>query len=149
MQVITQWGVETNLRYASNRNSVKDYVFVWDVSRAMNAEIPHWSNPTDGSPIEVGKGKENNANGLCDWLVQWGTRFGWCPCSLAEACLSAQAGKCAVASWRDPRGGPGHVAVFTPTTLGPRIAQAGTRNFVDLPLALGFGQLPVACFHHE
>lgn len=149
MQVINQWGVETHVRYAPNRNTTKDYTFLWDVTRAMNAEIPHWSSPIDGSPVMPGLGTENKANGICDWLAQWGPSFGWYPCSLAEALLAALAGCCAVAGWKNPQGNPGHVAIFTPSTSGPRIAQAGIRNFVDLPMALGFGQLPVVLYQHR
>ena len=42
---------------------------VWDVTKAMGAEIPHWVD-NNGNRVGVGQGRELSANGTADWLRQ-------------------------------------------------------------------------------
>ena len=42
-KVIDQFNVESNKRYTPGENTYCN-IFIWDVTRAMNAEIPHYIN---------------------------------------------------------------------------------------------------------
>jgi hypothetical protein len=124
---------------------------MWDCTVAMSAEIPHWINEATGEKVPVGKGRELSANGACRWLEQSGSDFGWNLIDPAEAVSEAHAhakmGRPVVATWLNPKG-IGHVAMLLPTEPAPRLAQAGGRNFFDLPQACGFGNLPVTYYWH-
>jgi hypothetical protein len=148
--VINQFAVGNNPRYAprdSSGDGIRDTfcnIFVWDVTRAMGAEIPHW---VDGSsnPAAVGSGRELSANATVDWLRQHGHRHGWRRVSEAEAQRLANQGHPSVVVWKNP-GGIGHVAVVRPgevTSKGPAIAQAGVRNFNHGHVKDAFGNAPV------
>lgn len=129
--VLNQFGVETNPRYDQRNNNTYCNIFVWDATRAMGAEIPHWVVPKSGAPVEVGKGIELNANGVVNWLNKSGSQNGWHAETAVEAQQLANDGHPAVAVWNNP-GGIGHVAMVRPgeysTTNGPCIAQAGGVN---------------------
>jgi peptidoglycan hydrolase-like protein with peptidoglycan-binding domain len=148
--VINQFAVGNNPRYTprdSSGDGIRDTfcnIFVWDVTRAMGAEIPHWVD-SKGNPTGVGKGRELSANGTVDWLHQNGNRHGWKKVSAQEAQRLANQGHPAVAVWKNP-GGIGHVAVVRPgevTSKGPAIAQAGARNFNSGHVKDSFGNAPV------
>jgi peptidoglycan hydrolase-like protein with peptidoglycan-binding domain len=148
--VINQFAVGNNGRYTprdSSGDGVRDTfcnIFVWDVTRAMGAEIPHWVN-NSGNPVGVGQGRELSANGTVDWLHQNGNRHGWKKVSAQEAQQLANQGHPAVAVWKN-QGGIGHVAVVRPgevTSQGPAIAQAGGRNFNKGHVKDSFGNAPV------
>ncbi len=128
--VLNQFAVGVNPRYAHRGSSTYCNIFVWDVTSAMGAEIPHWVSPT-GNPTPHLKGNELNANALNDWLNRHGARFGWRKVPLADAVAAANRGCPAVASWKKP-GGIGHVAMIRPGVAtgseGPWMAQAGAKN---------------------
>jgi peptidoglycan hydrolase-like protein with peptidoglycan-binding domain len=148
--VINQFAVGNNPRYTprdSSGDGVRDTfcnIFVWDVTKAMGAEIPHWVDGK-GNPTGVGQGRELSANGTVDWLHQNGNRHGWRKVSAQEAQAMANQGHPAVAVWKNT-GGIGHVAVVRPgevTSQGPAIAQAGARNFNNGHVKDSFGNRPV------
>lgn len=131
-QVINQFAVGDNPRYARRNGNTYCNIYAWDVTRAMGAELPHWRRQ-DGSPAEpFERGAwEMNANGTARWLSEHGERHGWRQVSAAEAQAHANGGAPAVAIRENPDG-IGHVAVVRPgemTDRGPCIAQAGGRNF--------------------
>jgi hypothetical protein len=131
-QVINQFGVGDNPRYARRNGNTYCNIFAWDVTRAMGAELPHWRrhDGTPAQPFERGA-YEMNANGTAQWLNQHGERYGWRRVSAAEAQAHANSGAPCVAIKENP-GAIGHVAVVRPgemTDRGPCIAQAGGRNF--------------------
>ncbi len=128
--VLNQFAVAANPRYARRNGNTYCNIFVWDVTRAMGAELPHWVN-----------GRELNANAVSQWLNTTGPSKGWRKVDAATAQQYANAGRPSVASWRNPNG-IGHIAMVRPGTLtagGPAIAQAGSRNFNDGHVADGFG----------
>ncbi|MHB8876517.1 MAG: peptidoglycan-binding protein [Myxococcaceae bacterium] len=128
--VINQFGVGVNPRYARRDGNTYCNIFVWDVTRAMGAEIPHWV-----------AGRELNANSVNAWLHQTGPAAGWRKVDARTAQDFANRGRPAVASWRNPSG-IGHVAMVRPgtvTSAGPASAQAGGRNFNFGHIANGFG----------
>ena len=131
-QVINQFAVGDNPRYARRNGNTYCNIYAWDVTRAMGAELPHWRryDGTPAEPFERGAW-EMNANGTARWLNEHGERYGWRQVSAEEAQAHANRGGPAVAI-RENQGGIGHVAVVRPgemTDRGPAIAQAGARNF--------------------
>jgi hypothetical protein len=132
--VLDQFAVGANARYAHRKNangSVSTFcnIYVWDVTRAMGAEVPHWIDKS-GNPAAVGKGNELDANSVFDWLHRHGPRFGWSQVPLDQAISSANAGRPVVVVMKKP-GGIGHVAMMRPgqaTEWGPWMAQAGAIN---------------------
>jgi LysM repeat protein len=128
--VLNQFAVGVNLRYARRDGNTYCNIFVWDVTKAMGAEIPHWVN-----------GNELDANGANSWLRNHGAAHGWVRVTASEAQASANHGKPAVASWNNP-GGIGHIAMVRPGEIngnGPASAQAGGHNFNRGHIANGFG----------
>lgn len=146
-QVINQFAVKHNPRYTprdSNGDGSRDTfcnIFVWDVTRAMGAEIPHWVDG-NGNSVAPGKGRELNANATLDWMHKHGERNGWRKVSAEEAQRMANSGHPAVALWKNP-GGIGHVGMVRPgeiTSRGPALAQAGGTNFNNGHVQDGFGK---------
>lgn len=146
-QVINQFAVGNNGRYTprdSNGDGTRDTfcnIFVWDVTRAMGAEIPHWVD-NQGNSVAPGKGRELNANSTVDWMHQNGAKNGWRKVTAEEAQKMANEGHPSVALWKNP-GGIGHVAVVRPgdvTAQGPASAQAGGKNFNSGHIKDGFGR---------
>ncbi|HEX8825812.1 MAG TPA: peptidoglycan-binding protein [Archangium sp.] len=143
-EVLNQFAVGNNPRYTPRGGNTYCNIFVWDATRAMGAEIPHWVDGA-GNPTGVGKGRELNANATVDWLHQNGARHGYRQVSAAEAQQLANQGHPAVAVWKNP-GGIGHVAMVRPgevTGQGPAIAQAGSKNFNNGHVKDSFGSRPV------
>lgn len=145
-RVVSQFYVETNPRYTPrdlNKDGVQETlcnIFLWDVTRAMGAEIPHWAL-ANGASAAVGMGKELTANATVDWMNEHGERVGWRKISENEARESAAQGYPTVVLWQH-HGGIGHVACVYPGPTGVTlIAQAGSKNFVGLPLSAGFARL--------
>ncbi len=65
--VLNQFAVGSNPRYVEDGpGKQRAHIFVWDVSRAMNSEIPHF----------IGA-KELTIAATCDWLRHEGPMRGW------------------------------------------------------------------------
>jgi hypothetical protein len=127
--VLDQFAVGVNPRYAHAKGATWCNIYLWDVTRAMGAEIPHWVDKS-GNPVAVGQGNELSANATNAWLHKYGSRFGWQKVTLDQAVTAANMGCPAVVSWKNP-GGHGHVAMIRPsqpTSQGPWMAQAGRIN---------------------
>ncbi len=152
--VINQFNVETNQRYAVNKQGQGDTycnIFLWDVTRAMGAEIPHFTDAA-GRPVSSGAGgaKELDANQINTWLNTNGQTYGWTRVSAEEAQYYANMGMPAVTSWKNPSG-HGHVQVVSPSvdgrydpTRGVAISQAGSKlkNYDYITSIYGAGTLP-------
>lgn len=158
--VINQFGVGSNPRYVPrdiDKNGTRDTfcnIFVWDVSRAMGAEIPFHVSLQDGhSPVAVGTGNYMDANEMTQWLADHGAQYGWHEVTAAEAQVSANAGHPAVAAWDSHSGKPGHVAMVRPgeysETEGPVIAQAGGNNLNHTRVSKTFANRTPRYFVHE
>ena len=154
-QLINQFAVGNNPRYIPGDGNTYCNIFAWDVSRAMDAEIPHW---VDGSGNIAAPGashaSEININGGVNWMRSHGVpQFGWLSCTPQQAQEAANRGKLAVVMWKNTGSGHGHVAVVRPgsvTAAGPAIAQAGRHNFNEAHVTNGFGQLgPLEYFSHD
>lgn len=128
--VIDQFDVENNERYRVNKQGNNDTycnIFVWDVTRAMGAEIPHYvdsetqqarSYPdTDGTYAMT-------ANKMADWMKTMGESYGWKRVSAEEAQAYANQGCPAVTVWKNSKG-HGHVQVVCPSEDGTYDAKKG------------------------
>lgn len=131
-EVLDQFGVANNPRYDPNAQGTMCNIFVWDATRAMGAEIPHWvdKNGKPMTPASAGS-HELNANRTVVWLRDHGADNGWKKVSASEAAQMAQAGHPVVAGWEHLDGNKiGHVAMVRPesTTGNLLVAQAGGTN---------------------
>lgn len=142
--VAGQFCVETSKRYRPKPDG-RTYcnIFVWDVTRALEAEVPHWLG-TVGARIET------TCNMLLPWFVNDGKALGWTEADELSAGIAAAAGHPTVAIWRNPTNKPGHIALLLPSPdTTTRIAQAGKECLFDVPLAEGFGRIhPIRFFTH-
>lgn len=128
--VINQFDVENNRRYAVNKLGNGDTycnIFVWDVTRAMGAEIPYLVDAQTGearSFSDTSGAYYMTANRMSDWLAKYGAQNGWKRVSAQEAQQYANQGHPAVAVWKNPNG-HGHVQVVCPSADGTYDAQKG------------------------
>lgn len=162
LKVTRQFEVMTNPRYEQRevaRPGIKETfcnIFVWDVTRAMACEIPHWFNNYAKMPDGVVRalGKENNANATIEWLSsKWGPLYGWNKLpSRQSAALRANSGYPTVVTWYNPTG-TGHVAMGVPnvTNTGTLlITQAGAVNVEEVAVEEGFGNNgPLFFYTHD
>lgn len=135
-KVIDQFDVENNPRYAPRNGSTYCNIFQWDVTKAMGAEIPHYTNAVTGDPTTSSDPdvRYMNANRISDWLNTKGEEYGWYEVSAQQAQQLANQGHPAVTIWKNNGGGHGHCQVVCPsesggydTQKGVTIAQAGRR----------------------
>lgn len=168
--VIEQFHVEQSPRYAPDVNTYCN-IFVWDVTRAMNAEIPHWvinDDPQASSAVgasgafSVGPQdrQETRANDLVDWLKDYGQAHGWRRVDARMAEQMAEEGRpsIAIAANVDPSHA-GHVAMIRPATVndprGPALTQAGRKDrdashLVSIPAFTDPTELhPIQYWYHQ
>jgi len=112
-RVIEQFTIEESERYEAGEETFCN-IYVWDVTRAMNAEIPHM-----------------HANEIVTWLEAEGRSRGWRRVDARMAQEMANTGHPAIAVWRNTnrnpqtgRVGPGHVAVVRPGSVGDQRGNA-------------------------
>ncbi len=154
--VAKQFEVETNPRYvrghdgvASNGQETYCNIYLWDVTKAMGCEVPHWVDPSTGVEVPMGKGKELSANGVCDWFQLHAMSAHWMQCNQTKAMMRASFGFPTVVLWKNA-GGIGHVAMVLPGLDFTHIAQAGANNFFDKNLTSGFGNVgPLMFYTHD
>ena len=153
-EVIDQFDVENSGRYVPYRNGTgaDTYcnIFLWDVTRALGCEIPHYVDAQTGMPRQypdVKGAKELGANSTYDWLVEHGGSYGWREVSAEQAQAAANSGKPAVTAWNNPSGRAGHVQVVCPSEnggydslRGVTVAQSGARNSAYTYLSSTFNQ---------
>lgn len=130
-QVVKQFCVMENPRYRPRDGKTYCNIFVWDVTRAMGCELPHWI--TDDGRIALANtvgAKRLDCNALNRWINEYGHLAGWNEVSQKEAMLSAQSGQPSIAIWENHVGN-GHIAILIPpsTTSMLRFAQAGRMRF--------------------
>lgn len=146
--VTAQFNVEANPRYTPGGPGITwCNIFVWDATRALQAEIPHWVPDATAA----GGRRELNVNGTLEWLELVGRSAGWRDVVELTARERAAFGHPTVALWRNPKGGHGHIALLLPPRAGEiHIAQAGRQCLFDVPLRKGFGAVqPILFFTHD
>ncbi|QRN93004.1 hypothetical protein JRI60_27765 [Archangium violaceum] len=140
-QVINQFAAGHNPRYeAADAKQGRSHIFVWDVTRAMNAEIPHFVGP-----------RELTVSQTCDWLRHEGTMRGWRRADVESAAAAADEGKPVVAVPKDSS--VRCIGVVRPGGLGqdgrPRFAAAGLQRGNDLGTKEAFGVMALEYFVHD
>ena len=163
-QIIGQFNVERAERYQPFRKGNDTYcnIFVWDVTTALGAEIPHYVDAETGSPRTypyIKGAKEMGANATHDWLLSQGPQYGWRQVSAEEAQAYANTGKPAVTAWKNPTGAAGHVQIVCPSQnrgydsiRGVTVAQAGAKvtDYAYISSTFGGSKLAnVKYFVHE
>jgi hypothetical protein len=160
-RALEQFHLETNPRYTprdvtgTGRIDTFCNIFLWDGSRALGCEIPHFRlyyKVVEGKATLVGD--EFNANAVASWFAgKADEEIGWRDVTEEEAQARALGGFPTVVIWNNI-GGIGHVAWVIPPVGAPdsgvystRIAQAGGVNFFDGPLTKGFGTIPGLKFY--
>jgi len=131
--VVNQFMVETSERYQNRDGKTYCNIFVWDVTSAMGAEIPHYTDPVTGQPRDPNNKQGAIAMGairIDAWLAEHGNRYGWREVDAETAQRYANSGRPAVTSAGSRR----HVQVIVPSrdggydpVRGVTIAQAGGR----------------------
>ena len=132
--VISQFRVESAERYRPFRNDATYCnIFMWDVTSAMGAEIPHYTDPATGEPRyypDVKDTKAMTAIEIDKWLKTYGPEYGWHEVDARTAQEYANEGKPAVTAG----GSLDHVQVVCPSKNGEfdpirgvTVAQAGSR----------------------
>lgn len=155
-KAIRQFEVETNPRYVrghdndpSNGQETYCNIFLWDCTKALSCEVPHWVDAATGVEAPLGKGRELSANGVCDWFATHSLKFGWMECDETQARMRAYRGFPAVVLWKNPNG-IGHVGMVMPNKEETFISQAGATNFFNGPLRKGFGGVtPLRFYTHD
>jgi LysM repeat protein len=153
-QLINQFAVGDNPRFLAGQGKTYCNIFVWDVTRAMGAEVPHWVDAGGNIAVPGAPGAfEMNINAGVTWMKDHGvSQHGWQSATPAQAQDAANQGKIAVVLWKNQTGGHGHTAIVRPGTLdgsGPAIAQAGRHNFNLGHVRTGFGTLgPLEFYIH-
>ena len=139
--VVRQFGVTVNPRYGEDApGKVRGHIFVWDVSRAMNCEIPHF----------VGA-KELTLAQTCDWLRHEGPMRGWKRLSGEDIFTAANSGRLVIALPREMR--TKHIAVVAPQAMpedgSPRLTGICLKRDVAVHPRDMFGSKPIDCYFHE
>jgi hypothetical protein len=156
-QTLAQFDVEHDERYQPGSFScpgTRCNIFLWDCTRALECEIPHWVGARGACvPPGTAGARELSAAGMIGWLKVFGSDHGWYVVAATSARMIANGGRPCVATWENPdREHPSHVAMLLPTPdidPHPRIAQAGLSNLYDVPLPRGFAALQVQFWAHE
>jgi hypothetical protein len=136
--VLAQFAVETNPRYSDDApGKPRGHIFVWDVSRAMNCEIPHF----------VGA-KELTLAQTVDWLRHEGPMRGWSKVTDASIYEAAGAGYLVVAIPREVR--IKHIAIVAPQEpqLRPLLTGAALKRGTHVVGKDMFGVAALDCFAH-
>lgn len=112
--VIDQLWVEKNQRYADKANVTWCNIFMWDVTKAMGAEIPYYVNNITGEAEQYRQGifevaHQQSAKDYFYWLRKHGADYGWRKVSAAEGQSAANRGRPAVVLYRS-----GHCQVIRP-----------------------------------
>lgn len=146
-KVIDQFQVETNQRYEPDDNTYCN-IFVWDVTRAMNAEIPHYIDAETNEPMRYGESgaSQTSANAVYRWLRQSGETYGWHEVGAQQAQSLANQGKPVVAA-KYSGIGSGHVQMVCPSEdgrynpdRGVTVAQAGRNLTSYAPITEIYGK---------
>jgi len=133
--VVEQFNVESAERYRPGREgNTYCNIFVWDVTRAMGAELPFYTDRETGEPRyhpDTKGAKAMGAIAMDKWLQDHGERYGWQEIDAETAQRHANMGRPVVTT----SGSIGHVQIVVPSkdgsfdpVRGVTIAQAGRQN---------------------
>jgi hypothetical protein len=146
--VLAQFKVQTNPRYTPHGGTTYCNIYVWDCTRALGCEVPHWVGPA-GQAVPPGRGSETTANALLPWFIRRGAAEGWKEVYPQDAYPHVQEGRPCVAQYAAPKG-HGHIAMVLPGPNGTlHVAQAGGQCLFDVPLIAGFRSCTPRFFIHD
>ena len=139
--VLNQFGLLTNPRYDDDApGKPRGHIYVWDVSKAMGCEIPHF----------VGA-KELTLAQTCDWLRHEGPMRGWKRVSDSDIIDRANEGHLVVALPREAR--TKWIAVVRPQDYpadnSPRLSGVCLKRAEGAHPREMFGAKAVDCFFHD
>lgn len=146
--IIDQFDVENRNRYQRTSTSTFCNIFAWDVTSAMQAELPHWIRRDNNMLYQYDfkksysqnaeTARKLNVNNTVDWLKNNADDIGYSECTAKEAQHAANRGEVAVTLWKNPNSTKsGHIQVVRPTPNGEEynsskgvyLAQAGSNNY--------------------
>ena len=138
--LIDQFAVTNNRRYVPDAaGKTRMHVFIWDVTRAMSCEVPHFLG-----------GREMTAGQTVDWVRFTGPTQGWRPANAGLAAAAADRGEAALALPKDPK--VKMIAIVRPGGLDaegfPRVAAACAQRGSDLSLSDALSTRLVEYFIH-
>jgi hypothetical protein len=139
--VVKQFGVTVNPRYEDDApGKIRGHIFVWDVSRAMNCEIPHFTGA-----------KELSLAQTCDWLRHEGPMRGWRRVTEQDIIKRANKGFMVVALPKETR--TKHLALVLPQAApadnSPRLTGIALLRDVNVHPREMFGARAIDCFSHD
>lgn len=139
--VLRQFALATNPRYDDDApGKTRGHIYVWDVSRAMGCEIPHF----------VGA-KELTLAQTCDWVRHEGPMRGWKRVIDVEIYERANAGHLVIALPRDAR--TKLLAIVSPQEPppdnSPRLEGVALRRGQGVHPRDMFGSKLIDCFWHD
>lgn len=149
-EVLADLDVEKRARYQRRASDGATWcnIYVWDATKAMGCEIPHYYDPNTGLECrEAGVYKEMGAIRMREWLENFGSQHGWIECDQATAIAMANKGMPTVVAATTT----GHVGMVVPQNEGDTdvmISQAGASNFNYGKQSNGFGKHSVKYFYH-
>lgn len=137
LMAVAECQLGSNPRYAPTLVDTYCSTFLWDCTRRLGCEVPHWVSPA-GAPSAAGEigARELNANGIATWLRGHGVDNGWMACTEEHARETVEAGNVVIVVWENTRGPHGHCAVMVDRG---HVAQAGTVCSERMPLHTAFG----------
>lgn len=152
-RICDQFDVEGASRYVASVSDTWCNIFVWDCTKALGCEVPHFVNGGTGeNGCKRLHSREQRANDLRGWFLgEQGKRNGWRQIKREEAGARASLGFPVVAHYTNVKG-PGHVAMLLPPRpgeLGIFCAQAGRKNHRRAKLDDCFPGLPIEFFTHD
>lgn len=143
-QVLEQFDVTTAKRYQPDKVRTWCNIFVWDATRALGCEVPHWYDVQTGEGLPVGRGSEMTANRMVDYLD--GGFGGWRKVTPEDAVARASFGFPVILGWYNQYSGPGHVAMLLPDGT---VAQAGRKCLWRATVAKAFGRFTPRYWTHD
>jgi hypothetical protein len=136
--VIDQFAIASNVRYDDDGpGKPRGHIFVWDVSRAMGCEIPHFAGP-----------KELSLAQTVDWVRHEAVARGWLKVANASIFAAAENGLMVVAVPREAR--ERHIALVAPQTpdLKPLLTGSALKRGHLVSVRDMFGIQAIDCFYH-
>lgn len=137
--VIDQFGVGANPRYEPDGEKPRTHIFIWDVTRAMNVEVPHFVGP-----------RELSAGLTCHWVRTEGPSRGWFKVDPFKALEAANEGMPVLALPKDVK--VDLMAVVRPGQMGPDrrplLSAAARKRGNGLTTMDALGVMAVEYFFH-
>jgi hypothetical protein len=137
-QAYKQFAIGFNDRYDEDApGKPRGHIYVWDVSKAMGCEIPHFAGARELTLVQT-----------IDWLRHEGPMRGWLKIAETEAANHANKGMMVVVIPRDMK--VRQIAIVAPHDAkgGLLVTGAGLVIGANLPLRDMLGTAVVDCYYH-